>query len=70
MKQAIFVSRTGAHLALIKHGKDRLLTEDVIAKHGRAIFATKKGQPLGWVALLPVSNTYPEKLEPILEDAV
>jgi hypothetical protein len=51
--QAIFLSRTSAHLAIIREGKKYGLTPDVIAKAGRAVPVSKRGEHLGYAAILP-----------------
>ena len=51
--QAIFLSRTSAHHALIREGRKYGLTPEVIAKTGKAIPVSKRGEHLGYAAILP-----------------
>lgn len=52
-QQAIFLSRTAAHQALIREGRKHGVSDQEIAKRGRAIHVTKRGESLGWAAFLP-----------------
>lgn len=64
--QAIYLSRTSAHKAIISEGRRLGIPDQVIAKHGRAVHATKRGQSLGYVAFCPISTN--GHTAPILED--
>ena len=52
-QQAIFLSRTGAHQALIREGRRFGVSDEDIAKRGRAVPVSKRGEHLGWAAFLP-----------------
>lgn len=51
--QAIFLSRTGAHQAIIREGRKHGISDEEIAKRGKAVHVTKRGEALGWAAFLP-----------------
>lgn len=51
--QALFLSRTGAHNALIREGKKYGLKPEDVNKHGRAVAVSKRGEHIGFAAFLP-----------------
>lgn len=51
--QAVFLSRASAHQALIREGRRFGVSDEDIAKRGRAVAVSKRGEHLGYAAFLP-----------------
>ena len=52
-ERAVFISRTGAHFALIKGGRQAGLSDETIASRGRTYPRYVRGQCIGWEAWYP-----------------
>jgi hypothetical protein len=67
MQQALFISRTSAHLALIKVCRELGMDDETIAKHGRVHAVYKRGNLEGYEARYP-HKSYPSYYFPIMEE--
>lgn len=67
MTKAIFLSRTAAHLAIIRVGRSLGIPDEEIAMKGKAHAAYRRGELIGWEAWLPKISGY-GGYSPILEN--
>lgn len=64
---AIFLSRTAALMGVIKAGRAKGVSDQVIQKHGRSYPVYKRGELVGYQAWYPVSNTADVR-QPVMEN--
>jgi hypothetical protein len=53
MERAVFVSRAGALMAIVKKGRENALCNETIIKRGKTFPRYVKGEMVGWEAWLP-----------------
>ena len=68
-ERAVFLSRTSAHIALVRCARQAGLSDERIASKGRTYAQYKRGQMIGYEAWYPMSQDCDVNI-PVLEKEV
>ena len=68
-ERAVFLSRTSAYFALMRHARRVGVPDTIIARKGRTHAKYKRGQFIGWEAWYPAHADATYSV-PVMEEAV